>query len=379
MTTRPAGSAEQRLLEQVRMRAGEISERIVARARAEISAYAALPASIFEATRLLIELTLVLLVEGRDLNDAERAIVRAFGETRAQQGVSLAELHNGWRMAVNEVLGEFAAAAAECDVSDRGLYDLSIRLLGLLDQATVAYSAGHGDVQLAAARHDGHLRADFTRALLLGTLGPADAAARARRFGLDTGREYRAFRTTGSDPTMVIAPWSMGREFGQHVFVATIDGSIAGFFDATRSLGTEMSIGIGPPVPLDELDRSFRLATRLLATARAHNLSGVADLDQLGLLPTIAADPDIGAEFVRRYLTPLGSGDSARALIETVTGFLDNGMRVDATAEQLVVHPNTVRYRIDRFEQLTGCELRSAHTALRVWWAVQYLRTIDGS
>jgi DNA-binding PucR family transcriptional regulator len=46
-------------------------------------------------------------------------------------------------------------------------------------------------------------------------------------------------------------------------------------------------------------------------------------------------------------------------------------MRIDRAAEQLFVHPNTLRYRIGRFEEITGTNLRNPRTALEVWWALQ--------
>lgn len=41
-------------------------------------------------------------------------------------------------------------------------------------------------------------------------------------------------------------------------------------------------------------------------------------------------------------------------LLETLVGFCDNGGSVEATARTLFVHPNTVRYRIKRIQEITG-------------------------
>jgi DNA-binding PucR family transcriptional regulator len=51
--------------------------------------------------------------------------------------------------------------------------------------------------------------------------------------------------------------------------------------------------------------------------------------------------------------------------------YLECGMHVERTAEKLVVHPNTVRYRIGRFEELTDASLRDVSVAGEVWWALQ--------
>jgi sugar diacid utilization regulator len=46
-------------------------------------------------------------------------------------------------------------------------------------------------------------------------------------------------------------------------------------------------------------------------------------------------------------------------------------MHTERTASELTVHPNTLRYRIARFEELTGADLREPACALEVWWALQ--------
>ncbi len=59
--------------------------------------------------------------------------------------------------------------------------------------------------------------------------------------------------------------------------------------------------------------------------------------------------------------------------------YLSLGMRADLAAERLFVHHNTVRYRLRRYEELTGTNLRDPDRALQAWWALQRhrLATID--
>jgi DNA-binding PucR family transcriptional regulator len=48
-------------------------------------------------------------------------------------------------------------------------------------------------------------------------------------------------------------------------------------------------------------------------------------------------------------------------------------LRARATLD---VHPNTVRRRLDRFEEATGRSLRETETVVEVWWAVQRRRLV---
>ncbi|MCP2277928.1 PucR family transcriptional regulator [Nocardia amikacinitolerans] len=369
MSSRPT-SAERLVVARVRQRAPELVDRVVARARAEMAAYASLPAATIAASTSSVVVRLLdALHDGHPLTSCDLAAVREFGETRARQGISLADIQNGWRIAVREIFAELTEAAAVTGVADRTLLRLTPALLDLVDAAVVPYSVGHRDVEIAAARHDEQFRAEFTRAALLGTLGPGDLRIRAQQLGVDPEAEYRAYRARAETPLDSAASLPTSG------FVTTVDGDIAGFVEKSRSPVVGGVVGLGPPTRLEDLARSFRLAGRVLTTARMFGRTGTVDLDSVGVLPAIAADTDLGAELVRRYLASLGGGESARTIIDTVESYLDTGLRVEATAERLVVHPNTVRYRLSRFEELTGADLRAAHTALEVWWAIQFRKS----
>jgi DNA-binding PucR family transcriptional regulator len=59
------------------------------------------------------------------------------------------------------------------------------------------------------------------------------------------------------------------------------------------------------------------------------------------------------------------------ALVETVRAYLDTGGDVTRAAADLGVHRNTVRYRVGRFESVTGVDL--ADPAQRLVAQVQLL------
>jgi len=54
-------------------------------------------------------------------------------------------------------------------------------------------------------------------------------------------------------------------------------------------------------------------------------------------------------------------GDAA----EAVGGLLDNGFSFSATGRALHLHPNTVRYRVERWQQLTGWDVKTRQGLLR--------------
>jgi len=90
----------------------------------------------------------------------------------------------------------------------------------------------------------------------------------------------------------------------------------------------------------------------------------------------VEADPEVGERLVRRYVDPIrhGAARSAEALLEAIERYLACGLRAEAAAAELNVHPNTLRYRLSRFEQLTGADLHDIAVVAEVWWALQRVR-----
>lgn len=54
---------------------------------------------------------------------------------------------------------------------------------------------------------------------------------------------------------------------------------------------------------------------------------------------------------------------TSKELLETCVGFLDSGSSMEATARALFIHPNTVRYRIKRIQDVTGYNPSDARDA----------------
>jgi len=177
------------------------------------------------------------------------------------------------------------------------------------------------------------------------------------------------------DSSMLSLEYQLGVADGtgpRRGLTALLDGDLAGFVQAPIGGRITVPVGIGPPGTLDDLENSFRLATRALESAVAAELAGPVGIDQLGLLPAVIADRDVGDEVVRRLIDPvLAQGKPGLTLLDTVKRYVENDLRLELTAEQMFLHVNTVRYRLRRFEELTGTSLRRVDDLVQVWWAVR--------
>src|SRR3954469_3782307 len=114
---------------------------------------------------------------------------------------------------------------------------------------------------------------------------------------------------------------------------------------------------VGPPVPrLFAAGRSARAALSGLVAARAWPEAPRPVLAD-DLLPerVLAGDTPARRALVDRVHRPLE--DAGGALLDTVTTYLETGGALEASARQLFVHPNTVRYRLRRATGVCGYDV----------------------
>ena len=307
------------------------------------------------------------------VNERVLAQVSAVGETRARQGMPIEDMLLAWRIGVQAVLDHARASAAQLGIEPAQLLEFMQALLASSDRAMTIVARAHRGAELQLAGEEQERRTLFVTGVLTGSFAPAYAREQAEQWGLDPRSEYQALR---ADVTDAGARAQLERALGLHDMTHPRNGlaamtgdDLAGFVHAPARGDVVSAVGIGPPRLLEGLAESFALATRALSTARAFALVGVRSVETLGLLPAVVGDGAVGDALCRRYLEPLTQ--SAAEIMASLRAYFDCDMRVERAAERLFVHPNTLRYRIARFEELTGGNLRDPTTMFEVWWALR--------
>ena len=244
------------------------------------------------------------------------------------------------------------------------------------DAAMARHAAVHRRVELELAGLQEDQRTWFVRGLLEGALSAVEAQSRAAAYGLLPSGHYLAVRgrpaLDGDAKRLARAIEATGGTEGRGVIAVVVDGEAWGVTARAPRVDGEEVLGLGGAGPLAALPASFRLATRALETAVAFGLAGVVGIDDLSLRPAILSEEHLGDRLVRRFLDPLRElGEFGDTLERTMEQYLRNGMRVDESARALFIHPNTMRHRVDRFQQLSGADLRDTEDVLGLWWALQ--------
>jgi sugar diacid utilization regulator/GAF domain-containing protein len=244
------------------------------------------------------------------------------------------------------------------------------------------------------------LSREFLDDLLGGSAVEATAIlARARQLGVDlnvphtllvvrpdppdaeAGRQYRSLLTQVQHVLNATASETLVAARGGDVLVLWPDGP--GLPDAaeiaerlrghcTSCTPGTVSVGLGRACPtVAEYADAYRLAAGALnLTQRAGNTDRVVALGDLGIYRLLlqVERPDELIEFMHAMLSPLRTYDERRdtTLVATLRAFLRCGCNATATAESLIVHPNTIRYRLHRIEELLGVDLHDPQALLRI-------------
>jgi sugar diacid utilization regulator len=121
---------------------------------------------------------------------------------------------------------------------------------------------------------------------------------------------------------------------------------------------------LGHAVPsLVDAARSARAALAGFAVAKAwRNAPRPTLADDLLPERALAGDPLARSTLVNRVFKPLQNHSTE--LLTTLWCYLDNGRSLEATARELFVHPNTVRYRLKRISEVIGWDATGAREAL---------------
>ncbi|HKP91485.1 MAG TPA: helix-turn-helix domain-containing protein [Thermoleophilaceae bacterium] len=298
----------------------------------------------------------------------------------ARASVPLDAINQSRRIAVRRIFDAWRERASSTGADPAAQVEYLYTLWNWTDAITSRAASAYRQVEVEVEGRDEDQRAWYLRGLLDGSLSPLEAQSRAAAYGLLPGGRYTALRARPGAEVDVrqlqrVIETSGATDQGG-VLAAVVDGHVWGLVSREPSVPAGQGVaGLGPAGDLAGAAASFRLASRALETATAFGLTGVVSIDDLSLRPVILSEEHVGERLIRRYLDPLRElGEFGATLELTVQEYLRSGMRIDESAKALIIHPNTLRHRIDRFQQLTGADLRRTEDVIEVWWALERRR-----
>lgn len=129
---------------------------------------------------------------------------------------------------------------------------------------------------------------------------------------------------------------------------------------------------------LADATREAEWALKLVAGVGGSD--GVAHFDDLGVLRMLAAGGDTAElrRYVECWLGPLLDSDARRGseLVRTLAVYWESGGSVARSADALIIHPSTVKYRLARVGELTGLDLNDPDTRFQLQLAERARATL---
>jgi PucR-like helix-turn-helix protein/diguanylate cyclase with GGDEF domain len=310
---------------------------------------------------------------------ALRALLHTFAAERAARGISPEVLAAGYQLGSRAMLALIDEVAAEVGMPPDLVLAIHDSTWEFSNEASAVFARVQHDLLLERAYFDAERRSTFTAGVLNGAL-PAEQIGRdAHLFGLDPRARHVPLAARAASPadaeTIRRAIASALRMPADRLLFAEV-GPCLGFIapGVPESL-TGHLVAAGPPVALSRLHDGFTEAALALDTAEWFRQAGVVRLADLGPRPLVLAAARVAAGLSERHMTALaGPGRANHDIEETTRVYLECDQQVRETAERLAVHQNTVRYRVRRFHELTGLDLRHTEDLVTAWWLVNRRR-----
>jgi hypothetical protein len=280
-----------------------------------------------------------------------RVTVEVTEERVAGKGEHLREAILLYSREVAFAAADVYARAAEA----RGLWDARLEAL-VVDSILTGETDEELPSRIAALGWHGHGEA----CVLVGTTPPQFDIDQLRRLARKLGVDV-LIGVQGSRLVIVIGRAQPSGHPGED------PGPELSFPEIARQLEPGFGDGylvIGPPVTaLVDASQSARAALAGFAVARGwRNAPRPVEADDLLPERALAGDPLARQTLVERIYRPLQAHSTD--LVLTLWSYLDNGRSLEATARELFVHPNTVRYRLKRVSDVIGWDATGPREAL---------------
>lgn len=283
------------------------------------------------------------------------------GEVRAGRGLDV--LLAAYRVGARVAWRRLSAAGVAAGLEPATLYLLAESIFAYIDELSAKSAEGYALEQSAAVGEQRAQRQRLARLLVREPpADPRDVAEVARAADWRLPETLAAFAFPESERERIVGrlPADAIVETVGDVVCALIPDPLRAGREAqlAHALGPRHHAALGPPVAWGEAALSLARARALLELAAegAIPAQGLIDARAHATALLLRSDRRLMQEIVDDRLAPLaGLAPGTRSrLTETLAVWLACQGRLQAVAEQLHVHPQTVRYRLGQLRELFG-------------------------
>lgn len=330
---------------------------------AEIESYRRLPRAVIDGRKLAVARSNLALFhdlanEQREIAEDDLPTACAGARADARDGIPLNDLLQAYRIGGlvcwREIIPygrpeeHFAAVAAG---------ELYVRFAETMSTAVTA--AYNDELELMGSGED-----RVQRALHNGLVGEETSERELRKLADELGfplrRSYRPFAAASPDGDAR----ALAQLLGRHGLLALADGErVTGLAvdDAAERILTSAgaTFAVGAPVQRSELGIALEDQRALLDLGLHAGRAGAIGQREFLIERCLVGGPWVGSALEQHMLAPLEEHDrdNGSELVATLEAFVGVGLARKAAAKSLHIHPNTLDYRLDQINRLTGVKL----------------------
>jgi len=291
-----------------------------------------------------------------------REVYLALGRGELRSGRSLDALQLAYRIGARVAWRRFSAAARAAGVDGSTQALLAEAIFAYIDELSSESVEGFAREQAVDAGERQRRHSALVRAVVSGAgeeidrLGSAIAWTAPRLIGVLVCGHRNPERLAA-----VIGEGALAGRVDDYVVVIVPDPDAPGRRARIARALENRTAAIGPTVALEQAQASYERAIRCTALqeARVIRQGGLTDADEHLAALVVHADPEALSDLADRRLAALDSLTQMQRtrMQDTLAAWLAHHGSIAETAAELVVHPQTVRYRMTRLRELLGDQL----------------------
>ncbi len=297
--------------------------------------------------------------------DPGRDVYVGLGRAEFREGRTLDSLQSAYRVGARVAWRRVSAAARRAKVDPEQLGLLAEAIFAYIDELSADSVEGYAQAQREQEGERQRRRRELL-ALLLRDPPAADSEIRS-------AAQAAGWRLARSAAPLAVAEGNLGRvgrRLSADALVATVRGVgcalVPGAAGPTRAAELEratrdVTAALGPTVPRAELGEAWAIASAGLRAIEAGAIEADSLLDAEEHLPELMLfeSGGLAERLAVRRLAPLADLTPAGRvrMEETALAFVQHGGNAAAMARALHLHPQTIRYRLNRLRELFGDEL----------------------
>lgn len=306
---------------------------------------------------------------------SENAEHRATTRARIDEDVPIEDIIRAYRISLSATHESFISKAADVGLDPQTTLDGATLLWRLGDWFTAGAAAEYRYRAGTEAMKESFEIGSLVRKLTTESVIDDDTKQRVKKYGMDIDGVYAVatISSSGHDAEKIIREVkTSGSSARAQALVAQIDLRVTAIVAHTPNVTVaDVPIAIGPFAPLLQLVQSARICEQVWKLAR-NEQSGIHSMESYGWKLAVPDSPDINEYLIHRYIRPLRPATAAgRDILDTVRTWLRASCSVKRASEQLNVHENTVRYRLQKFRDLTGGFQQEIDELLELRWALE--------